>query len=156
MAPEPAAPGPSTTAAPPAAPTPTDQDLLIITITSVGVDSRLAAMCGIPQTSVFFKYDSAKLSPEAKERLDQIASCATAGPAKGKRLAVVGYPDPTGSDSYNKQLGKSRATAVGDYLRSRGIHGHRVEIESRGEAVGPAPDPWAWPMFRRVTIRLAD
>lgn len=160
----PATPGapattPPGTTPPPAAPdagaAQQDMDLAIITITGVDIDTKLAALCGIPETSVFFKYDSANLSANAKERLDQVAICATTGAAKGKELLVVGRTDPVGTDEYNKQLGMSRAASVSEYLRSKGVQGQRIENESKGEG-GAMDARWSWPWSRRVTVRLAE
>lgn len=130
-----------------------DPELAIITITVVDIDTQLAVMCGVPESQVFFKFDSARLLPGAKERLQQIATCATTGPAKGRNLVIVGRADPVGSDEYNKQLGVSRAEAVAKYLQEQGVKQARTEIASKGEAAAP-PAPWHWPLERRVTIRL--
>lgn len=132
-----------------------DVDLSVLTITGVDIDTKLAELCGVPATAVFFKYDSANLSAEAKGHLDQLATCAKTGAAKGKNLLVVGWTDPTGTDEYNKQLGMSRATSVSNYLRSKGVQKQRIQNESVGE--GAAMDArWSWPWSRRVTIRLAE
>jgi outer membrane protein OmpA-like peptidoglycan-associated protein len=164
---QPAAPGapaastaPTTPPAPaepgaPGAPGAEDRDLAILTVTVVDVDTKLAAMCGLPESKVYFKYDSANLSAEAKERLDQIATCAKTGAAKGRELRLVGRTDPLGPDAYNQQLGKSRAAAVSEYLRDQGVRAPRVEIESKGEQ-GASANPLRWPDARRVTIRLQE
>jgi osmotically-inducible protein OsmY len=124
------------------------------TIIAVDVETRLAFMCGLPKSKVFFKYDSAKLLPGAKERLERIATCAKTGPAKGRALLVVGRTDPRGSDKYNEQLGKRRAESVAKYLRELGVAQTRVEIESKGEASAAKAYPGGWPYDRRVTVRL--
>jgi outer membrane protein OmpA-like peptidoglycan-associated protein len=131
----------------------TDPDLAAVTVTVVDIDTKLAAMCGVPESKVYFKYDSAKLVPEAKDRLDEIARCAKTGAVKDQALIVVGRTDPTGPDSYNQQLGMSRAEAVARYLREQGVSEARVETASKGEAAASA-DPWHWPWDRRVTVRL--
>jgi outer membrane protein OmpA-like peptidoglycan-associated protein len=132
-----------------------DPDLAILTITAVDVDTKLAAMCGLPDTKVHFKFDSANLSADAKAQLDRIATCVTTGAAKGRELRIVGRTDPVGPDAYNQQLGKSRAAAVGEYLRGQGVQAQRVEIESKGEQDASA-HPLRWPEERRVTIRLQE
>jgi outer membrane protein OmpA-like peptidoglycan-associated protein len=94
-----------------------DDDLaynpLVLTCIAIDIETRLAAMCGLHESKVFFKFDSAKLLPAAKERLEQIATCAKTGPIKGQALLVVGRTDPVGPDEYNEQLGMSRADGVG-------------------------------------------
>lgn len=142
------APGTGTATAP-------DPDLLLLTVIAVDIDTKLAQVCRLPGSSVFFKYNSAKLLPEAKERLQQIATCVTTGPARGKDLVIVGRADPVGSDEYNKKLGMSRADSVAKYLRDLGVPKARVETESRGEATAMR-EPFGWPLERRVTVRLQE
>lgn len=149
-APGTAAPG---TVAPGTAPA-ADADLAVITITGVDIDMGLARRCNLPLTSVFFKFDSAQLRPESRERLQSVVQCVTTGPAKGEELVIVGRADPVGADEYNKKLGMSRAESVAKYLRDQGVQKERVETESKGEK-GAAPAPSLWPLERRVTIRLA-
>lgn len=149
-------PAPADTATPasgPAQSAPSEADLLVLTVFAVDIDTRLAELCKVPGSNVFFKVDSAKLSDAAKARLRDIATCVTAGPARGKDLIIIGHADPTGSDTYNKQLGMSRADSVKKYLDDMGVKTARVETESKGEA-NALREPFAWPLERRVTIRL--
>lgn len=124
-----------------------------LTVIGIDVDTKLAQLCKIPGTNVFFKLDSARLAPESRERLQQIATCVTSGAAKGKDLTVVGHSDPRGPDDYNKHLGMSRAESVARYLESMGVKKARVELESRGEEGSPR-EPMTWSLQRRVTVRL--
>jgi outer membrane protein OmpA-like peptidoglycan-associated protein len=109
----------------------------------------------MPDSKVFFKFDSARLAAGSKERLREIADCATTGAAKGRDLIVVGHTDPVGTDAYNQQLGMSRAESVSSYLKAQGLTGTRIETRSRGEA-GAAADSAGWPYDRRVSLRLQD
>ncbi len=124
------------------------------TIIAVDIDTWLAFMCGLTKDKVFFKYDSEKLLPDAKERLERIATCAKTGPVKGMSLLVVGRTDPRGSGKYNKQLGKRRAEAVAKYLIELGVAQIRVETESKGETSAHDAYSDGWPYNRRVTIQL--
>lgn len=133
-----------------------DPDFSIVTVTFIDIDTKLAVMCGLEESKVFFKYDSARVLPEAKERLDRIAACAKDGAAKGKQLLIVGRADPVGSDEYNKELGMSRADAVRDYLSRQGVAAPRVETVSKGEAAADPSAPGEWPYDRRVTVRLQE
>lgn len=130
-----------------------DPDLMVVTITSIGLDTKLAAMCGIPTSKVFFKFDSAKLPAGAQDTLDQLATCAMTGPAKDQQLDVIGRTDPRGTDTYNQELGMSRADSVTKYLHDKGVDAGRVNSISKGEDDG-IPDPWGWPYDRRVTVRI--
>lgn len=130
-----------------------DHDLEIVTMTTVGVDSKLAALCGLASNRVFFKFDSAKLSAETKDSLDSIATCVATGAGKDVSLEVVGRTDPVGTDDYNQQLGMTRADAVAKYLREHGVAEPRVSTISKGED-DASVDPWNWPQARRVTVRM--
>lgn len=130
-----------------------DPDFEILTITSIGIETKLAAMCGIPTSKVFFKFDSTKLQPDAQASLDGLATCAKSGAAKGQSFEIVGRADPVGTDAYNKQLGMSRADSVAKYLRDQGVDTGRVATVSKGEE-GTSQDPWGWPYDRRVTVRI--
>jgi outer membrane protein OmpA-like peptidoglycan-associated protein len=129
-----------------------DQDLATTTITVIDIDPKLATMCAISPANTSFKFDSASPSATAKQHLDMIAECVTAGAAKGKEVRVVGHRDTTGTDRHNAQMGKSRAEAVSEYLRTKGVQSQRVETE-KGEFPQPTTMP-GWTAARRVTIRL--
>jgi OmpA-OmpF porin, OOP family len=66
------------------------------------------------QTTVLFKFNSAELSKEDKDQLDQIASNTSS--LKKYFIAVEGYTDTIGDANYNLQLSRRRADAVVVYL----------------------------------------
>lgn len=79
----------------------------------------------------FFDFDKAVLKPEAKVKLDDMAS-----KLKSINLEVViavGHTDSVGSDAYNQKLSIKRAEAVKAYLVSKGIDTSRVYTEGKGE-----------------------
>ncbi|MCU6432669.1 OmpA family protein [Undibacterium sp. Jales W-56] len=79
----------------------------------------------------FFDFDKAVLKPEAKVKLDDMAS-----KLKGINLEVViavGHTDSVGSDAYNQKLSVKRAEAVKAYLVSKGIEANRVYTEGKGK-----------------------
>ncbi|HEY1100456.1 MAG TPA: OmpA family protein [Myxococcota bacterium] len=131
-----------------------DADMDVMTMSGVDVDSSLASLCGVDNNKVFFKFDSAQITPEAKERLDGIATCVLTGAAAGRHIIVVGRTDPKGTDDYNTQLGMSRAESVANYLKGQGVVNSRVETRSRGSE-DASPDSWGWSYDRRVSILLA-
>jgi len=63
---------------------------------------------------VNFRVNSAVLSPEAKQQLDDLAAKANA--AKGYMIEVGGHTDSTGSEAKNFRLSQQRADAVVQYL----------------------------------------
>lgn len=79
----------------------------------------------------FFDFDKSVLKPEAKVKLDDMAS-----KLKGVNLEVivaVGHTDSVGTDEYNQKLSIRRADAVKAYIISRGIDAKRVFSEGKGE-----------------------
>lgn len=79
----------------------------------------------------FFDFDKAVLKPEAKVKLDDMAS-----KLKSINLEVViavGHTDGVGSDEYNQKLSIRRAEAVKAYLVSKGIEANRVYTEGKGK-----------------------
>ena len=64
--------------------------------------------------AVTFRVNSAVLSPEAKQQLDEFA--AKAANAKAYTLEVAGHTDATGSEAKNFRLSQQRAQAVVQYL----------------------------------------
>ncbi len=63
---------------------------------------------------VNFKVNSYRLSPEAKQHLDEIAQ--QAANEKGYMIEVVGFASADGSANYNRRLSQERADSVVRYL----------------------------------------
>jgi OmpA-OmpF porin, OOP family len=75
--------------------------------------------------TVFFKLNSATLSPEAKQDLDQLAQQALN--EKGYVIEVAGFADASGKAAINQALSERRAHAVIQYLEQQGnIPIHRI------------------------------
>jgi peptidoglycan-associated lipoprotein len=87
---------------------------------------------------VYFEYDKADITDEAKLYLDSYIQQINyrTGP-----VFVEGRTDHTNTDTYNKELGYKRALAVASYLRSAGVWGERMVIKSSGEA-RPSATNW--------------
>ena len=80
---------------------------------------------------VNFAFDSAKLTPESEQVLDQAVQELRDAPSVSVR--VEGHTDSIGSEAYNLQLSQRRAEAVVDYLVSQGIESTRLEPVGMGE-----------------------
>ena len=83
------------------------------------------AECGMVATldtemrTVYFEFNSSKLTPAAKTKLNSLASA-----LKSKHVhsvKIVGYTDEIGTPSYNLRLSQARASTVAAYLRGKGI-----------------------------------
>ncbi len=79
----------------------------------------------------FFDTNKAVLKPEAKAKLDDLASKIKA--ITLEVIIAVGHTDSDASDAYNQKLSVRRAEAVKAYLVSKGIEANRVYTEGKGE-----------------------
>ena len=99
------------------------------------VDQRVTALDDYDQSaavSVTFHVNSAVLSPEAKQQLDEFAVKALA--AKAYMIEVSGHTDSTGSEARNNRLSRDRADAVMQYLA---VH-HKIPMRRFSSPMGYA------------------
>lgn len=82
--------------------------------------------------SVKFKADSAKLSPEAQQRLQAFADKLKTD-NRNVYLEIQGHTDATGSDAANQRLGEERAEAVRLFLNQQGVPLNRMNTISYGK-----------------------
>lgn len=126
-----------------------------LAIVGVFIESPLAAACGITlPPAAFFEFDSANLDVASNSTLQDVATCLTTGPLAGRKVELVGHTDPLGDDEYNRQLGRSRAQSVQEFLQKKGVSEANLVTRSMGEAKAVGADPEVWPIERRVDIRL--
>jgi outer membrane protein OmpA-like peptidoglycan-associated protein len=88
-----------------------------ITQTSETLNNRISSLDDyeVAKTvTINFKVGSAKLSPEAKATLDEIAEQAKTG--KGQVIQVSGFASADGNEDLNRRLSRQRAEAVTSYL----------------------------------------
>lgn len=86
----------------------------------------------VGQTAVMFKFNSDKLTDDAKQQLDQLVG----GQNQYKRflIAVKGFTDQTGTAEYNDALSRRRADAVVEYLVAKhDIPIYRVHMVGLGK-----------------------
>lgn len=87
---------------------------------------------------VTFEFDSAKLTSQAEDRLDNVVNALQS--ADQIDVRVEGHTDSIGSASYNLKLSQRRADSVKDYLVEHGIDGSRLRTEGFGETRPVAPN----------------
>ena len=80
--------------------------------------------------TVNFRVNSARLSPEAKASLDEVAMAAAG--MKGYVIEVTGFASAEGGTAHNKALSQRRAQAVIDYL----VETHNVPLRRIGQSYG--------------------
>jgi outer membrane protein OmpA-like peptidoglycan-associated protein len=87
---------------------------------------------------VLFDFGKWEIRPDAAATLRQAAEVVKQHKAS---IAIDGYTDATGSDTYNLQLSKRRAAAVKAWLvQQGGIDEQRITTEGWGEAKPVAPN----------------
>ncbi len=99
-----------------------------------------------PLKDVFFDFDKAILTDEAKKTLGDNMKWLKTNPAA--RIAVEGHSDERGTNEYNLALGEHRAKAIRDYLVAGGIDAKRITTISYGEerpfTLGHDESAWKW------------
>jgi OOP family OmpA-OmpF porin len=86
------------------------------------------------EATVLFAFNSDKLTPEAKQQLDQLTSGEVTS-LKRYFIAIQGFTDKIGSPEYNLDLSRRRAQAVQTYLvGEKNIPVYRIQIVGLGES----------------------
>ena len=150
---------------PPADKPPTADDNQMKQVTSdqqvspnLALSGDLVQLCGIkaPAESANpnFDYNKDELTPEDRTVLDQLATCLTTGPLKGKAVSLIGRADPRGTEEYNLGLGSRRASSVSSYLVHLGVGQPQLAVTTRGALDATGTDEAGWSKDRRVDIQL--
>jgi len=83
--------------------------------------------------TLLFKFDSAKLTDDGRQQLDQMAS-GQVGSLKRYFVAIQGFTDKTGTTEHNLDLSRRRAEAVQTYLVAlHSVPVYRIQIVGLGE-----------------------
>ncbi len=70
-------------------------------------------------SGLLFGFDSDVIQSNARTNLSALAS--SLSKYEQSNLMIVGHTDDVGSDSYNEDLSRRRASAAADYLRAQGV-----------------------------------
>jgi outer membrane protein OmpA-like peptidoglycan-associated protein len=82
---------------------------------------------------VRFQPDRTELGEAGTQVLDQLVQRLKSFDQRAF-IEIQGHTDATGSEAYNKRLGRQRAEAVEEYLHEQGIPLHLMEVVSYGES----------------------
>jgi peptidoglycan-associated lipoprotein len=126
------------------------------TASAVRISDEIVKACGISEPDAYFAFDSANLRKEDAHVLDQVVTCFTSGPLKGRTMKLVGHADPRGGSDYNLTLGQSRADAVKGYILEHGMDKSKAESTSRGAMDAVGTDEPTWARDRRVDLMLSQ
>ena len=105
---------------------------------------------------IYFDFDRAELSSEAREILGKVAAQLKASPKKA--LTIEGNCDDRGTNEYNLALGQQRADAAARYLQTLGIDRKRIKTISYGEErpVCSEATEACWHKNRNATFVYSD
>lgn len=81
---------------------------------------------------ILFGFDRSDLSASAEKNLNNLADVLKENP--DTNIEIQGHTDSKGSDSYNEGLSQRRASAVSNYLKTRGVGGGRITTKGYGES----------------------
>jgi outer membrane protein OmpA-like peptidoglycan-associated protein len=106
--------------------------------------------------SIRFDFDKANIKPEYRDILNRIAGILMT--LKGYTVAVYGYTDDIGTQTYNLQLSQHRAEAVRDFLVQAGISPTIMSAKGFGKSDPrvPGDSDQARAANRRVEIGIVD
>src|SRR5437868_10227643 len=106
--------------------------------------------------SIRFDFDKANVKPEYRDILNRIAGILMT--LKGYTIAVYGYTDDIGTQTYNLQLSQRRAEAVRDFLMETGISPTIMSTKGFGKSDPrvPGDSEQARAANRRVEIGIVD
>lgn len=138
----------------PAAPAPTAQAKPAPVSTNLAAGDDLVHKCAlqVDENKPQFDYNKFELTQQDRQVLQQVATCLTSGPLKGKQLEIVGRADPRGTEEYNMGLGDRRAETVGQYLQKLGVS--HVDAKTRGALDATGTDESGWAHDRRVDMSV--
>src|SRR5580700_2881824 len=107
--------------------------------------------------SIRFDFDKANIKPEYRDILNRIAGILMT--LKGYTIAVYGYTDDIGTQTYNLQLSQRRAEAVRDFLVQIGIPATTITSAKgfgKSDPRVPGDSEQARAANRRVEIAIVD
>jgi outer membrane protein OmpA-like peptidoglycan-associated protein len=89
----------------------------------------------VQDLKVFFKFNSADLTPDASRALDELGAALRSERLRDDRFRIAGHTDAVGDENYNLELSLRRAEAVVKYLESaHGVARTRLASQGLGES----------------------
>jgi outer membrane protein OmpA-like peptidoglycan-associated protein len=102
---------------------------------------------------VTFELDSATLTDDAVANLSEVAAALSDPRLAGAKFVIEGHTDASGAENYNERLSERRASAVEEFLVSKGVSQGQMTALGMGELSPRVPDAFD-PINRRVEMRL--
>jgi len=106
--------------------------------------------------SINFEFDNTIIKHSSYDVLDKVATVLKTTPKI--KLVIEGHTDIVGSYEYNDWLSGARASAVKDYLVSRGVESESIKTFGHGKRkpLTTADTPEGRACNRRVTLRFTS
>jgi len=89
-------------------------------------------------SGLLFKINSSALSDPAKVSLEKVAAVFIKYPETN--LLIEGHTDDTGPTDFNMELSRKRAYSVSEYLQTKGVAAHRLDVKWYGETQPKYPN----------------
>ena len=94
-------------------------------------EKALLAQCEQKLDHLFFDFDQSRLTSNAKQRLDDLATTLNRNP--DFQAVLAGHTDAKGSNDYNNQLSRARVQQAMQYLLSQNVNVNQISTEFFGE-----------------------
>ncbi|MGF3023107.1 OmpA family protein [Methylobacterium aquaticum] len=105
--------------------------------------------------TVFFAYDSARLTPEARIQLEPLGQALASRDLAGHGFLIAGHTDAAGAPAHNRRLSLARARAVRAHLvETYGIAPERLRVHGWGPSHPKDPGAPLSRVNRRVEVSL--
>ena len=129
-----------------------DEDIYEERLGSAAADSGQALEADLDWEPIYFGFDEASLSAQAREDLARYARVLRTTP--GIEVLLEGHCDTRGTEDYNLALGERRAQTVRHYLNQLGVEGDVLRTISYGELKpqDPRQNEQSWGRNRRVAF----
>jgi OOP family OmpA-OmpF porin len=107
--------------------------------------------------TVVFDTDSAQLTPQAMQALDELGRALTNRELSNYRFRIEGHTDTVGAPDYNSALSERRAAAVVAYLTTKfGVAPSRLEAVGMGAQGLLVPTPPQTPELRNRRVQIVN
>ncbi|MEC5385314.1 OmpA family protein [Uliginosibacterium sp. H3] len=116
--------------------------------------TTIAARPKLPVNYLLYFTTGTTLTSESQAQIPRIIADATS--RSSIDISVIGHTDTIMTAEYNEQLALSRANAVVELLKSRGLNASAISVESHGKRnlLIQTPDNTFEPRNRRVEVSI--
>jgi len=124
-------------------------------LAACGCSSKIVEPADLNDQRVFFGFNSAEISDEARDNL--LGQSLYMKNHKDVKIQIAGNCDERGSTEYNLALGARRANAAKDVLVRDGIESKRISTISYGKerplVQGSGESVWKWNRNATTTVK---